>query len=90
MFRNIRRSALYDRLKTDGAVFGAKSGWERSNWFLNPNQKADEGYSFRPQGWWENWKAEVIYINNLLPPFSKIFTNQKKVAKEKLIRSIIP
>jgi len=33
--RGIRRSALYQTLKEQGAVFGSKFGWERANWFSN-------------------------------------------------------
>ncbi|MEP7330411.1 MAG: FAD-dependent oxidoreductase, partial [Betaproteobacteria bacterium] len=32
--RPLRRSPLYDRLKTAGAVFGSKLNWERANYFL--------------------------------------------------------
>jgi glycine cleavage system aminomethyltransferase T/glycine/D-amino acid oxidase-like deaminating enzyme len=32
--RPLRRSPLYDRLKTKGAVFGSKMNWERANYFL--------------------------------------------------------
>lgn len=31
--RGVRRSPLYGRLKAEGAVFGAKFGWERANFF---------------------------------------------------------
>jgi sarcosine dehydrogenase len=31
--RGVRRSPLYQSLKQQGAVFGAKFGWERANWF---------------------------------------------------------
>jgi glycine cleavage system aminomethyltransferase T/glycine/D-amino acid oxidase-like deaminating enzyme len=31
--RGLRRSPLYQTLKDQGAVFGAKFGWERANWF---------------------------------------------------------
>lgn len=32
-----RLSPLHDRLKADGAQFGAYNGWERANWFAKPN-----------------------------------------------------
>ncbi len=32
--RPLRRSPLYDRLSTAGAVFGSKLNWERANYFL--------------------------------------------------------
>ena len=31
--RGLRRSPLYDRLLSAGAVYGSKFGWERPNWF---------------------------------------------------------
>ena len=33
--RPLRRSAIYDRLATNGACFGQKYGWERPNWFAS-------------------------------------------------------
>ncbi|MCP5039250.1 MAG: FAD-dependent oxidoreductase, partial [Rhodobacteraceae bacterium] len=33
--RGVRRSPLYQTLKSQGAVFGAKFGWERANWFAH-------------------------------------------------------
>jgi sarcosine dehydrogenase len=38
--RNAIASPLYDRLKQAGAVFGAKLGWERPNWFAPPGSEA--------------------------------------------------
>ncbi len=35
--RGVRRSPLYQTLKDQGAVFGAKFGWERANWFAHGN-----------------------------------------------------
>jgi glycine cleavage system T protein len=34
--RELRLSPMYDRLRSLGAAFGEKSGWERANWF-SPN-----------------------------------------------------
>jgi 4-methylaminobutanoate oxidase (formaldehyde-forming) len=34
--RELRLSPMYDRLRSLGAAFGEKSGWERANWFT-PN-----------------------------------------------------
>ncbi len=53
--RPLRRSPLYDTLRTQGAVFGEKLGWERPNWFAAPGESAHDEYSFaRP-----NWFAAV-------------------------------
>lgn len=37
-----RVSALYDRQKAAGAVFGAYNGWERPNWFARPGDDTSE------------------------------------------------
>jgi heterotetrameric sarcosine oxidase gamma subunit len=53
--RPLRRSPLYDRLKAEGACFGEKLGWERSNWFadLARGEKAADIYSYERQNWFE-------------------------------------
>ncbi|MBI2976460.1 MAG: FAD-dependent oxidoreductase [Chloroflexi bacterium] len=49
--RGMRKSALYDRLKALGAVFGEKHGWERVNYF-DPGQPGRQaGADQRPVGW---------------------------------------
>ena len=40
--RGIRRSPLYEILKRQGAVFGAKFGWERANWFARGGIKPQD------------------------------------------------
>jgi sarcosine dehydrogenase len=58
--RGIRRSPLYQTLKSQGAVFGSKFGWERANWFAHgdipqkdkfgwdrPGQDATVGYEHK-------------------------------------------
>ncbi|MBI3453726.1 MAG: FAD-dependent oxidoreductase [Rhodospirillales bacterium] len=49
--RGLRVSALYERLKAQGACFGAKLGWERPNWFAGPGETARDVYSFGRQNW---------------------------------------
>jgi sarcosine dehydrogenase len=53
--RPLRRSPLYDRLKTQGAAFGEKLGWERPNWFadLAGGQAAEDQYSYGRQNWFD-------------------------------------
>src|SRR5262249_25973846 len=48
--RPLRRSPLYDRLKAKGAVFGAKMGWERANYFL-PAGAGEPPYTLGVPGW---------------------------------------
>ncbi len=53
--RPLRRSPLYDRLKSQGAVFGEKTGWERPNWFadLGKGEKQQDTYTYGRQNWFE-------------------------------------
>ncbi|MEO8758912.1 MAG: FAD-dependent oxidoreductase [Devosia sp.] len=49
--RNRIVSPLYDRLKTHGAVFGSKLGWERPNWFAPAGTAPRDVYSMGRQNW---------------------------------------
>ncbi|WP_439541578.1 GcvT family protein [Hyphomicrobium sp.] len=53
--RPLRRSPLYDRLKSQGAVFGEKTGWERPNWFadLGGGEEQKDTYAYGRQNWFE-------------------------------------
>ncbi len=51
-------SPLYDRLKTEGAVFGWKLGWERANWFAGRRVTAKDEYSFGRGNWFDAVGAE--------------------------------
>lgn len=48
--RPLRCSALYDQLAARGAVFGAKNGWERANYFKPPGA-ADATPGLGRPGW---------------------------------------
>ncbi len=50
--RGQRRSAIYDRLAERGAVFGAKFGFERANWFATGGADRTETPTFgRSEAW---------------------------------------
>ncbi|MCK0150675.1 FAD-dependent oxidoreductase [Marivita sp. S6314] len=49
--RPCRRSPLYDRLASHGAVFGEKLGWERPNWFAEDGEVARDIYTFERPNW---------------------------------------
>jgi sarcosine dehydrogenase len=49
--RPLRRSPLYELLKSQGAVFGEKLGWERPNWFAAAGDAARDNYSFGQPNW---------------------------------------
>ena len=62
--RGVRRSPLHEHLKARGAVFGEVAGWERANWFANPGQEREYRYSWGPQNWFGNQKAEHLAVRN--------------------------
>ncbi len=51
--RPILKSPLYDRLKSVGAVFGSKLGWERPNWFAPNGTEPVDVYSMGRQNWFD-------------------------------------
>ncbi|MGH8135958.1 MAG: GcvT family protein, partial [Steroidobacteraceae bacterium] len=53
--RPFRKSPLYERLKSQGAVFGEKLGWERPNWFadLAAGEQPEDVYTFGRPNWFE-------------------------------------
>ncbi len=55
-------SPLYERLKTHGAVFGSKLGWERPNWFAPEGTEARDIYSMGRQNWFEAVGAEHAHV----------------------------
>ncbi|MEZ5750664.1 MAG: FAD-dependent oxidoreductase [Paracoccaceae bacterium] len=62
--RGVRRSPIHEHLKARGAVFGEVAGWERANWFAKPGQEREYRYSWGPQNWFENQKAEHLAVRN--------------------------
>jgi len=56
--RGIRRSPLYFPLKEKGAVYGAKYGWERANWFAPQGVAAADDHTFEIPNWFEHVAAE--------------------------------
>jgi len=56
--RGIRRSPLYFPLKEKGAVYGAKYGWERANWFAPQGVAAEDDLTFETPNWFEHVAAE--------------------------------
>ncbi|MGH3357281.1 MAG: FAD-dependent oxidoreductase, partial [Nocardioidaceae bacterium] len=56
--RGQRRSAVYDRLRDRGAVFGSKFGYERANWFAPPGVEPVEEPTFGRSNAWEQVAAE--------------------------------
>ena len=52
--REVRRTPLYSILKEKGAVFGAKYGWERPNWFAPDGVEPRDGLTFDIPDWFEH------------------------------------
>ena len=57
--RPLRTAPCYDRLKSMGAVFGQKFGWERANWFAPEGTAQEDHWSFRRSNWFEHVGNEV-------------------------------
>jgi len=56
--RRVKRSPLYWLLKEKGAVYGAKYGWERANWFAPPGVLPEDFPTFGIPNWFEAVAAE--------------------------------
>ncbi len=75
--RGIRRSPLYHTLKDKGAVYGAKGGWERANWFAPDGAEAEDAPTFMRPGWFEKVGEECRAVRQRvalidMTSFSKI------------------
>lgn len=60
--RGQRRSAVYDRLASRGAVFGAKFGYERANWFAPESPGIQEVATFGRSNAWPKVAAEHLAV----------------------------
>ncbi len=56
--RPLRTSSLYPYLKTAGACFGSKFGWERANWFAPADTEPRDQYTFERPGWFRHVAVE--------------------------------
>ena len=57
--RPAKTTPIYDRLDKAGAVWGARFGWERPNWFAPAGTKREDIYSFRRSNWFDHVGNEV-------------------------------
>ncbi len=60
--RNVRTSALHERLAARGACFGEAFGWERANWYAPQGVEAVYEYSYGRQNWFEHSAREHIGV----------------------------
>jgi 4-methylaminobutanoate oxidase (formaldehyde-forming) len=51
--RNVRRSAMHDRMAAAGAYFGQSVGWEYPDWFAPAGIEPQVEYSWGRQNWFE-------------------------------------
>ena len=51
--RNVRRSAMHDRMAAAGAYFGQSVGWEYPDWFAPEGIEPKVEYSWGRQNWFE-------------------------------------
>ena len=58
--RGLRKSALYDTLKAEGAQFQQIFGWERARWFDKSSKGED--FSYRRSNQWEAVRAEALAV----------------------------
>jgi 4-methylaminobutanoate oxidase (formaldehyde-forming) len=56
--RNVRRSAVHDRLEAAGAHFADSSGWESASWFGPPGVEIEYQQSYFRKEWFEYHAAE--------------------------------
>jgi dimethylglycine dehydrogenase len=58
--RGLRKSALYDTLKNEGAQFQQIYGWERARWFDKSGN--GEEFSYRRSNWWNAVREEALAV----------------------------
>jgi len=59
--RDLRKSALHDTLKTQGAQFSQVFGWERPLWF-DRSGAGEERFSWLRSNWWEDARQEAMAV----------------------------
>jgi dimethylglycine dehydrogenase len=62
--RPAKLSPVHWRLADDGAVFGARNGWERAVWFAKEGDNRDEKSSYRPTAWFDRVGEECLAVMN--------------------------
>ncbi len=60
--RPLKTSPCYDRLRAQGAVFGASNGWETPVWFAPAGVEPRDRYSFRRSNYFPHVANEVVAV----------------------------
>ncbi len=58
--RGLRKSALFDTLKAEGAQYAQIFGWERARWYTRNGDT--EQYSFKRSNWWNAVRDECLAV----------------------------
>ncbi|MGE3872828.1 MAG: FAD-dependent oxidoreductase [Parvibaculaceae bacterium] len=58
--RDLRKSALHEKLKAEGAQFAQIFGWERARWYDKTGKGED--FSYRRSNWWEAVRQEAVAV----------------------------
>ena len=64
--RNVRTSALHERLARRGACFGEAFGWERANWYAPQGVEPVYEYSYGRQNWFEHSPGNISVYGRML------------------------
>ena len=67
--RNVRRSAIHERLEAAGAHFSESSGWENTSWFAPPDAEIEFSLTYDRQDWFEFHAAEHRAVRNAVALF---------------------
>ncbi len=62
--RPLKVAPCYERMKSMGAVFGQKFGWERPNFFATDGMPQEDHWSFRRSRWFDAIEKEVANTTN--------------------------
>jgi dimethylglycine dehydrogenase len=58
--RGLRKSALYDTLRAEGAQFSQIFGWERARWYDISGK--GENFSYKRSNWWDAVRDECLAV----------------------------
>ncbi len=81
-------SPLYERLKSAGAVFGSKLGWERPNWFAPTGQPAKDVYAMGRQNWFDQVGVEHYAVREAAGLFDQSSFAKYEVAGKDAERAL--
>ncbi len=81
-------SPLYDRLTAHRAVFGAKLGWERPNWFAPQGMEAQDAYSMGRQNWFAPVGEEHRHVREHVGIFDQSSFAKYEVAGPDALRAL--